>query len=75
MAAHMPSPLVRPLRCRELAFQLAEHFRALGSGIELRVCVVVGGLDVQAQSQELSRRPHIVIATPGRLRVRNFMMT
>ncbi len=29
---------------------------------------MVGGLDMQAQARELARRPHVVIATPGRLR-------
>lgn len=104
--------------CRELAFQLADQFRALGAGMSLKDCVVVGGLDMQQQvrawraplaaccssartacclckppaccvrrppyppaqcrscclpaphlqAKELSRRPHVVIATPGRLR-------
>lgn len=103
---------------RELAFQLADQFRALGAGMSLKDCVVVGGLDMQQQvrawraplaaccssaraacclcklpacclrrppapparcrscclpaphlqAKELSRRPHVVIATPGRLR-------
>ena len=56
---------------RELAFQLADQFRALGAGMSLRECVVVGGLDMQAQATELARRPHVVIATPGRLKVSN----
>lgn len=53
---------------RELAFQLADQFRALGAGQSLKDSVVVGGLDMQAQANELARRPHVVIATPGRLR-------
>ena len=36
--------------------------------MSLKDCVVVGGLDMQAQAKELARRPHVVIATPGRLR-------
>lgn len=52
---------------RELAFQLADQFRALGSGTSFSHAVVIGGLDMQSQSKELSRRPHVVIATPGRL--------
>ncbi len=32
-----------------------------------KVCLVIGGMDVTKQSIELQRRPHIVIATPGRL--------
>lgn len=31
--------------------------------------VVIGGLDMQAQAKALAARPHIVVATPGRLRV------
>jgi len=53
---------------RELAFQLTEQFEALGAGMDLRTCVVVGGLDSQAQACKLAARPHVVIATPGRLR-------
>ena len=36
--------------------------------MSLKDCVVVGGLDMTAQAKELARRPHVVIATPGRLR-------
>lgn len=52
---------------RELAFQLAEQFRALGSTIPIKDVVIVGGLDMLKQSIQLNTRPHIVIATPGRL--------
>jgi len=52
---------------RELAAQIADQFESLGVGSSVRVCLVIGGLDDQAQSRELSRRPHVVVATPGRL--------
>jgi ATP-dependent RNA helicase DDX49/DBP8 len=52
---------------RELAFQIAEQFQALGAPLPVRDCVVVGGLDLMKQSIELDRLPHVVIATPGRL--------
>ena len=52
---------------RELAFQIEEQFAALGSSIGLRRTVVVGGLDMMRQATELCKRPHVVIATPGRL--------
>ncbi|KAJ3043909.1 hypothetical protein HDV00_003948 [Rhizophlyctis rosea] len=52
---------------RELAFQIAEQFRILGTGVNLKQSIVVGGLDMMTQALELSRRPHIVVATPGRL--------
>lgn len=54
---------------RELAFQIADSFAALGSGPRpAGVCVVVGGLDARPQASRLaSERPHVVVATPGRL--------
>ena len=33
----------------------------------LRIVVVTGGRDTIKQSQDLDRRPHVIIATPGRL--------
>ncbi|WCJ34601.1 DEAD-box ATP-dependent RNA helicase 36 [Euphorbia peplus] len=54
---------------RELAYQLAEQFRALGSCLHLRCAVVVGGMDMLTQAKTLISRPHIVIATPGRIKV------
>ncbi|KAJ3210644.1 hypothetical protein HK099_008194 [Clydaea vesicula] len=51
---------------RELAFQIAEQFKVLGTGINLKQVVVVGGLDMMQQAIELSKKPHIIIATPGR---------
>ncbi|KAK4594835.1 hypothetical protein RGQ29_018529 [Quercus rubra] len=54
---------------RELAYQLAEQFRALGSCLHLRCTVVVGGMDMLNQAKTLMTRPHLVIATPGRIKV------
>jgi len=52
---------------RELAYQIADQFRVLGKPLNLRDCVVVGGRDNVLQSLDLDKRPHVVIATPGRL--------
>lgn len=52
---------------RELAFQIAEQFEALGSGIGVKCCVIVGGMDMVSQALQLSKKPHILIGTPGRL--------
>ncbi|XP_007239261.2 probable ATP-dependent RNA helicase DDX47 [Astyanax mexicanus] len=52
---------------RELAFQIAEQFEALGSSIGVKTAVVVGGIDMMSQAMVLAKKPHIVIATPGRL--------
>ena len=52
---------------RELAFQVSEQFAAFGAPMGLRVTCVTGGMDIIDQSKELEARPHIVVATPGRL--------
>eukprot|EP00871_Galdieria_phlegrea_P002725 jgi/Galph1/3453/GphlegSOOS_G2101.1 len=52
---------------RELAFQIHDQFKGIGASIAIRVCVVVGGLDFIQQVSEMEKRPHIVVATPGRL--------
>ncbi|KAI0796832.1 P-loop containing nucleoside triphosphate hydrolase protein [Abortiporus biennis] len=52
---------------RELAFQISEQFAVLGAHLNLRTAVVVGGMDMMAQALELNNRPHVVVATPGRI--------
>ncbi|KAG8812009.1 putative RNA helicase [Serendipita sp. 400] len=52
---------------RELAFQIADQFTVLGGPFNARTAVIVGGMDMIAQAKELEERPHIVVATPGRL--------
>ncbi|KAH7127502.1 P-loop containing nucleoside triphosphate hydrolase protein [Dactylonectria macrodidyma] len=52
---------------RELATQIGQAFEALGSLISLRCAVIVGGLDMVPQSIALGKKPHIIVATPGRL--------
>lgn len=52
---------------RELAYQIAETFESLGTVIGVRSAVIVGGMDMMSQSIALSKRPHIIVCTPGRL--------
>ncbi|KAL5731948.1 RNA helicase [Ranunculus cassubicifolius] len=52
---------------RELAIQINEQFEALGSGIGVKSVALVGGIDTMTQSIAIAKRPHIVVATPGRL--------
>ncbi|TKR76812.1 hypothetical protein L596_017892 [Steinernema carpocapsae] len=52
---------------RELAVQIAEQFQAVGKAFNLSTAVIIGGRHQVAQSMDLSKRPHIIIATPGRL--------
>ncbi|RMZ86895.1 hypothetical protein DV736_g5882, partial [Chaetothyriales sp. CBS 134916] len=52
---------------RELALQIYEQFLALGASQSLKVVLITGGSDMREQAIALSRRPHVVVATPGRL--------
>ncbi|TQS32386.1 hypothetical protein Golomagni_07297, partial [Golovinomyces magnicellulatus] len=64
-----PSPLFGLVLAptRELAAQIGQAFEALGALISLRCAVIVGGLDMVPQSIALGKKPHIIVATPGRL--------
>ena len=52
---------------RELASQIADSFRAYGSGLRLSTAVVFGGVPIGPQRRELARGIDILVATPGRL--------
>ncbi|CAL5084246.1 unnamed protein product [Urochloa decumbens] len=52
---------------RELAAQLTEQFRALGAPLGIRCLAAIGGFESLAQAKGLARRPHVVVATPGRI--------
>ena len=47
--------------------QILEQFQAIGSPQSFKVTLVTGGSDIRAQAIALSQKPHVVIATPGRL--------
>lgn len=52
---------------RELAFQINEVFEALGASISLHSVCIVGGIDMMTQAIALAKKPHVIVATPGRL--------
>lgn len=52
---------------RELVIQIDEQFKALGSAIGIKTCAIVGGINMQQQVIALAKKPHVVVATPGRL--------
>lgn len=52
---------------RELADQISSQFSMFGKGIGIDVCTVFGGLSDIKQLSHLGRRPHVVVATTGRL--------
>ena len=52
---------------RELASQVSESIKKIGSPFGLRTAVLIGGEIIQKQFFLLRKKPHIIIATPGRL--------
>ena len=52
---------------RELALQIFEQVKAIAVPQSLKPILVTGGTEMRPQALALSRRPHVVIATPGRL--------
>ena len=73
LASSSASPARHPVRAlvlaptRELAVQVADSFRDYGRHVPLRSTVVYGGVDMNAQINELRRGVEILVATPGRL--------
>lgn len=55
------------LPTRELAIQVDETLHKVGKAIGLRTAVLIGGASMNMQRDSLNRKPHIIIATPGRL--------
>lgn len=55
------------LPTRELAIQVDESLHKIGSAVGLRTAVLIGGASMYNQVTALRNKPHIIIATPGRL--------
>ncbi len=55
------------LPTRELALQVDAAIQQIGRRVNLRTAVLIGGASMHIQNQSLQRKPHIIIATPGRL--------
>lgn len=52
---------------RELAVQVKNHLEDLCKYTNIKIVLVVGGLAHEKQERLLSKRPEIIVATPGRL--------
>lgn len=52
---------------RELAQQIEENLKKLGSALGLRTATLIGGEPIGKQIIQLRNKPHVIIATPGRL--------
>ncbi|MFA6410817.1 MAG: DEAD/DEAH box helicase [Candidatus Buchananbacteria bacterium] len=55
------------LPTRELAVQVNDALNQVGKPLGLKTAVLIGGENINRQIAQLSRQPHIIIATPGRL--------
>lgn len=52
---------------RELALQIQESLMKVGSLIQLRTTLLIGGAPMDRQIREIRNKPQVIIATPGRL--------
>lgn len=55
------------LPTRELALQVNETLKKIGGSLGLKTAILIGGEPISKQNRVLRQRPHIYIATPGRL--------
>jgi ATP-dependent RNA helicase RhlE len=55
------------LPTRELAVQVDEVLRKIGLTMGLRTAVLIGGVPMSPQIRQLRAKPHVIVATPGRL--------
>jgi len=55
------------LPTRELAIQVEESLQKIGRKLNLRTACLIGGENINIQYRKLKAKPHIIIATPGRL--------
>ena len=52
---------------RELVKQIADEAKALAEPLGVDVLPLIGGKTIEGQLQQLGRRPHLILGTPGRL--------
>lgn len=52
---------------RELATQVDEVLQHFGKSLGLKTAVIMGGASMHQQNRALHSKPHIIVATPGRL--------
>lgn len=55
------------LPTRELALQVDETLKKIGTPIGLRTAVLIGGASMKLQMDALKKKPHVLIVTPGRM--------
>ncbi len=55
------------LPTRELAVQVEETLHKVAGPLGLRTALVIGGTNINPQKKKLRAKPHVIVATPGRL--------
>ncbi len=55
------------LPTRELALQVDEEYKKLAKQFGLRTAILIGGASMNVQRNQIKRKPHVIVATPGRL--------
>lgn len=55
------------LPTRELALQVDETLKKIGSSLGLKTAVLIGGEPIHKQARLLRQLPHIIVGTPGRI--------
>jgi ATP-dependent RNA helicase RhlE len=55
------------LPTRELAVQVNDSLKKIGGSLGLKTAILIGGEPIHRQQRALKTKPHIIIATPGRL--------
>jgi ATP-dependent RNA helicase RhlE len=55
------------LPTRELALQVDDTLKKVGTTLGLKTAILIGGEPMSRQLRALRQKPHIIIATPGRL--------
>ncbi|MBP9702566.1 DEAD/DEAH box helicase [Candidatus Woesebacteria bacterium] len=53
---------------RELAVQIVEEGGEFARGSGINYALIIGGVDMRGQIRDLSRKPSLVVGTPGRLK-------
>jgi len=53
---------------RELAYQIHGELRDFARGLGIRSAMLIGGANEWRQKQDVKADPHVVVATPGRLK-------
>ena len=52
---------------RELIKQIADEAKEIGAILNVDILPLIGGKTIEAQLQQLGRRPQVILGTPGRL--------